>query len=75
MLKPKVIVAGALALLLLVLVIQNTEVVTLQFLFWQFEMSRVILILLTGAIGVICGYVLAKLIEPRRSDPAPPAEN
>ena len=71
--KPKIVIAGALALLLLILVIQNTEVVTLKLLFWEFEMSRVILILLTSAAGFICGYAVARLTPAHRSEPTRPA--
>ena len=61
MFKPKIIFVGVLVLLLLILVIQNREVVTVTLLLWQFEMSRVILILLASMTGFICGYVVAKL--------------
>jgi len=69
MARPKIIVAGVLALLLLILVIQNTEVVTVTLLFWNFEMSRVILILLATMTGFICGYLVARLTTARPSSP------
>ena len=65
MFRPKIIVAVILALLLLILVVQNTEVVTVTLLFWEVEMSRVILILLTSMSGFICGYVVARLTTAR----------
>ena len=69
MARPKIIVAGVLALLLLILVIQNTEVVTVTLLFWNFEMSRVILILLATMTGFICGYLVTRLTTARSSSP------
>lgn len=58
--NPRVILAVALALLLLVFVIQNTEIVTVTLLFWDVELSLVVLILLASATGFICGYVVAR---------------
>jgi len=64
-LRPKIILVGALALLLLTLVVQNSEVVTVTLLFWDFEMSRVVLILLATATGFIGGYLVARLTSAR----------
>jgi uncharacterized integral membrane protein len=50
--RPKIIFVGALALLMIILVTQNSEVVTVTLLFWSFEMSRVILILLAMMTGL-----------------------
>ena len=55
-----------LLLLVTILVVQNTEVVTLRFLFWEVALSRVLLLLLTFLAGGVLGYVLAKL---RRGSP------
>ena len=65
--RPRIILIGALALLLLILVVQNTEVVTVTLLFWDFEMSRVILILLATMTGFFCGYLVARLTSARRA--------
>ncbi|MFW2374607.1 MAG: LapA family protein [Gammaproteobacteria bacterium] len=37
--------------------LQNTEVVSISFLFWKLEMSRVIMILAVLIIGFLLGYV------------------
>jgi len=63
--KPKLFVVGVMSVLLLILVIQNTEAVKITLLFWQFEMSRVILILLATATGFVGGYVVARLKSAR----------
>lgn len=43
------------------LVMQNTEVVAVQFLSLQVEMSLIILLLITVFIGFMSGYITAKL--------------
>ena len=42
---------------ILVFILQNTEVVTVNFLFWKLEMSRVILILVLLLVGFLLGYI------------------
>ena len=63
--KPRLVVAILLGALVLVLVLQNTEVVSVRFFFWEFSMSRVVLVLLTTLIGVVCGYLVARLPRTR----------
>ena len=58
----------SLLVLIAIVVAQNSGVVTLRFLFWEVSLSRVILLLLTLAIGVVVGFVGAKL--PKRKSPA-----
>ena len=57
----KIALAALLAVLVLVVVVQNTEVVNVQLLLWEFTMSRVILILLCTGAGFIVGYVTARV--------------
>ena len=59
--KPKSIIAIILAVLVLVIIIQNTQVISLQLFFWQVHMSRIVLILVMLAIGVAIGYIIAKV--------------
>ena len=47
----------AIVAVFLVVVIQNTQVVTLRFLFWRLTISQVALILLVGLVGFAGGYV------------------
>ncbi len=42
---------------ILVFILQNTEVVTVNFFFWKLEMSRVILILVLLLVGFLLGYI------------------
>jgi uncharacterized integral membrane protein len=59
--KPKTIILLILLLLCLVLLSQNTEVVTLQVFFWSITMSRILLIPLLILMGFIIGYLAALL--------------
>ena len=67
MLRPRLIAAVVLALLVLVLVIQNTEVIAIRLFFWEFEASRVILIALAALTGFVCGYLVARVRSAPRS--------
>jgi len=49
-----------LALLSLVVIVQNTEVVSVRILFWDLVMSRIILLALSMAVGVIIGFLLGR---------------
>ena len=57
----KSIVIIVLAIIALILIVQNTGVVPIQLFFWRLWMSRIVLILLMLVIGFGIGFVLAKL--------------
>ncbi|KPL19609.1 MAG: hypothetical protein AMJ92_02310 [candidate division Zixibacteria bacterium SM23_81] len=59
--KPKTVIIVLLLLLSLVILIQNTEVVTLRVLFWHVSMSRILLIPLLMIVGFAVGYLVAAL--------------
>ena len=65
--KPKNIAIIVLVVLFAVILIQNTEVVSLEFLFWEFGMSKIVFIPSTLAIGAIIGFVVTKLISKKKS--------
>jgi uncharacterized integral membrane protein len=54
------VVILVLLLLFLVVVVQNTEVDSVRLLFWDLEMSRIILLALSLAVGVIVGFLLGR---------------
>ncbi len=58
--KAKNLLVAILIVFLLIFIAQNTQVVTIQLLFWRFSMSRAVLILLTALFGVALGYIWAK---------------
>ena len=57
--RPKIAIAILLGLILLVIILQNTEVVAVKLLFWEMQMSRVLLILLAAVVGFVGGYVVS----------------
>ncbi len=58
--RVKSIIIIILAILAVVLIAQNTAVTPIQLLFWQVNMSRIVLIILLLAIGFAIGFILAK---------------
>ncbi len=70
--KAKIIIIMLLIILFTIFVSQNTEVVTVKAYFWQFQMSIIVLISLIGLLGVIFGFIIAKLFdrpEPHKPEP------
>lgn len=53
-----ILVMGGIFLLFL---FQNTQVVTLRFLFWEVSMSQALFIPVVVALGVVIGYMAAKI--------------
>ena len=65
--KPKTIIVTLLILLCLIVLLQNTQVVTMRFLFWEMSISRIFLLPVLVIFGFIIGYVTAKLEKkPKR---------
>jgi len=58
--KPKNIVLIILGVLLFVVLLQNTQVVSVRFLFWKLSMSRIILLPLFMLTGFIIGFFVGK---------------
>lgn len=63
--KKKLIVILVLVGLLLVLIIQNTQNVSLNFFFWNIMMPQVILVLILFALGFVIGFLVAKMKGPK----------
>lgn len=61
--NPKIIVVLVLAILLIIFLLQNTQVVNLRFYFWKISMSQIILIPLVLVVGFVAGYVVAKVTK------------
>ena len=64
--KPRQLLILLLALIFLVIVIQNSGVAQVRILFWTISMSLIILLLLTGLIGFAVGYMLRRYRAERR---------
>jgi uncharacterized integral membrane protein len=65
----KIYFATSLLLLLLLFILQNTEVVNLNFLVWQLSLSRALLLLLVFAIGLATGLLFGNLAGRRKAKP------
>ncbi|MGH7805418.1 MAG: LapA family protein [Candidatus Binatia bacterium] len=63
---PKIWIPAIVVLLFVIVLLQNTAVVTLRVLFWDVSMSQVILIPLVLTIGFALGFAAAKLLGARR---------
>ena len=59
--NPKFIIALIVAVLFLILLFQNTQVVRLNIFFWEISMSQIILIPLVLILGFVAGYVVARV--------------
>lgn len=63
--KSKTVLIIILAVLAIVIVMQNSEIVTLQLFFWKIMMSRIIF--MVGLLAV--GFVLGILVTQRKTKP------
>jgi uncharacterized integral membrane protein len=69
--KAKVILGLVLLAVVVLFTLQNTEVVALRFLWWEFAMSRVLMFLLAFGVGLLTGFLLGSHRRPR--PPAAPS--
>ncbi len=58
----KLIIIAVIVILILILAFQNREIVEYKFFFWSFAISRILLLPLLLALGLISGYVLANIV-------------
>jgi len=65
--KLKWAIVLVLSLVLVLLVVQNTASVQAHFIGFTAEMSLVVLLFLTGAIGFVSGLVLGFLLKSKRT--------
>jgi uncharacterized integral membrane protein len=54
------VVIIVLLLLFLTVIVQNTGIVSIRILFWDFVMSRIILLALSLVVGVVVGFLLGR---------------
>jgi uncharacterized integral membrane protein len=64
----KVIAALIAICVYLVILAQNTEIVTVKLLFWEASMSRIILMTITGIIGFVIGYLIGRFSGGRQNE-------
>lgn len=61
--KAKVIILLILIVLFTVFVTQNTHIIQIDFLVWSVAMSAIVLISLMMLVGVITGFIIAKMFD------------
>lgn len=59
--KPKVILLVVIAALAIILLVQNTQVVTYRLFIWSISVSQVILLPLAVLVGFVIGFLAAKM--------------
>ena len=68
MTKAKFIITAILAVLFGVLLMQNSEVVSLKMFFWEISMSRIIFFPLLLLLGFVIGFLVAKMTGSNDDD-------
>ena len=66
--KTKIILFMIIIVLFTFFVTQNNQIVTIYFFFWQYDLSKIILIVMTGFIGVLLGLILDSIFRSRQKD-------
>jgi len=69
--KIKLYIGLALLGLVLIFILQNTEMVNLRFLFWQLTLSRALLLFMVFACGLAAGLLFGALARRPRKKPLP----
>jgi len=62
----KLILSTVLILLVVIFTAQNSSVVSINFFFWQFTISRALMIFFVLAIGIIIGLILATYLRQHK---------
>ncbi len=65
--KTKLLIVGVLLVLIIVLLVQNTQEVIFRVYFWKISMSQMILVPLAVLVGFLFGYFVAKLGKEKKS--------
>ena len=65
--KLKGIIITVIIALIGIVIIQNTDIVGFKFLFWEVQMSRIILFPLLVFVGMIIGFFLSFLINKEKN--------
>lgn len=61
--KPKIIIGLVIGIISLIVLLQNAEVVSLQFLFWKLSMSQIIFFPVLIFLGFVIGFFVGKKFD------------
>jgi len=67
--KSKIVIIIVLAVLLIIFVLQNTEMVVVKFWFWDASIPRALLLFVTFAVGLIIGLMVPASRKRKSPDP------
>jgi uncharacterized integral membrane protein len=67
----KTIVIVILFALLLIVMVQNAQPVTFNFLNWRYQVSQLLLVVIVFVIGWLVGFVMAKVTGKKKEDEPP----
>ena len=77
--KTKIILFMIIMVLFTIFVTQNADNVDIYVFFWKYNVSKIILIVMTGFIGVLLGLILDSIFRSSKKDKnkktIPPADN
>ena len=65
--RPKLIFLVTLGVIVLILIFQNTEVTTINLLFWTLAMPRSLLLSLTFMMGALAGVIAVHLLKKKKA--------
>jgi uncharacterized integral membrane protein len=69
--KSKIVVIVLLTVLLIIFVLQNTEIVVVNFWFWDLSLPRALLLFVTFAVGLIIGLMVPTARKEKKPEPEP----
>jgi uncharacterized integral membrane protein len=64
----KVVFSMVLLFIVVFFTLQNTEIVSMRFFFWEFSLSRALMFFLILGVGILTGYVLGSYAREKSDD-------
>lgn len=65
--KTKILIVSVLLVLIIILLVQNTQEVIFRIYFWKISMSQMVLVPLAVLVGFLFGYFIARMGNKKKS--------
>lgn len=65
--KTKILIVSVLLVLIIILLVQNTQEVIFRIYFWKISMSQMVLVPLAALVGFLFGYFIARMGNKKKS--------
>lgn len=65
--KTKILIVSVLLVLIIILLVQNTQEVIFRIYFWKISMSQMVLVPLAVLVGFLFGYFIARMANKKKS--------